>query len=287
MAISAAAAVTLVAGLFSLGRGGHDSPGAQLTAEAASATAPVPHDLRAPTARGSAGGGARLTASHGPYGDPFDLPAHVAAGTASTGKGPGQPTGAQGASPTAAASPSPSVEAMAASPVPSSGGSVDVADTGASPPSGNESPASPPSGNESPASPPSGDESPASPPSSGPGDAPAVMPSVTSSMPRTDPVATLRLVVPGHEPQVATLGAQGVFPSRANPLLAVLHVIPGRGRAVFMPAVDVRPEGHSRCSPSVDRCRRLTLTVGQVQLLEATSKAGQPVRYRLRLMSVG
>lgn len=273
MAVSAAAAVLVAAALSSMVHGGRDSSATPATGPA---TASVPAST--PGASGSGeqpavdpSGDGRLTASDGPYGDPFEVPAEAAVDG-----------GDEGGTSTEAApdsSPAPdstgvglssSMEPTAGDPSGSQGMPSDSGDVQGSDEDSGAGEVPPSDGGEA--------KQPRSPSAAAP-PGPAVS---------TDPVAVavLRLVVPGEPPRTAALIAKEVLPSHSDPLLAVLRIDADRRQAVLMLASDVHPEGPAKCAPSAERCRSLTMTAGQVQRLAATSPTGEPVGYRLRLVAV-
>ena len=259
--ISAAATLVAIVGLFLVGRGGHDSSAATVAVSASSAPTAATVPRRRDPKRSAAGARAQMTASQGPYRDPFTVPTSAATVKSSTGGG------ARGQS---AASPPPSPAEAGSSPAASPG---PVQSTPKAPETGPN-----PSPNPSP--------TPSHTPGGAAGSTPAQAPPGPAQALDMPAAAILRLVIPGHDPRTVALGAQGVLPSRSNPLLAVLRVLPARRQAVLMLAADVRPEGQAKCSPSAERCRSLTMSVGRVQLLQATSQDGEHVLYRLLLVRV-
>ncbi len=275
VAISAAAALLLVGVASTMFRGHDDSSATPVP----TVTSPAPNTTAAPSAgpvhNANSAAAAGLIASSGPYGDPFDVPAEAAVddeegSTAETtaadvvAQAPSEASAPSSAGQTAVVDPTNSGEAQGAPGEPSDSGELDG--------SSNEETAS----GEAPSS--QGGEvgTAVAPPAVSPPD-PAVS---------TEPVAVLRLVIPGRPPQTVALATKDVLPSRADPLLAVLRLDADRRRAILMLADDVHPEGPARCAPSAARCRTLTMAAGHVQRLTATTRNGELVRYRLRLVAV-
>lgn len=285
MGISAAAALLLVAGLSSMVRGGGDSSDSSVQSGPSDASIPVvapgasvpgnPGNPGNPVDTTASASGSRLMASEGPYGDPFAVPAGAVVGEAGDGGGESAQV------PTTSEVPA-STETSASSPAAQTVDTSDPSEVQSTPgevPDSGDVPGTSGEGTGGGGVPsPNGGGAKQSPAPS------AVAPQAPAAS--TDPVAVLRLVIPGRAPRTAALVTKGVLPSRANPLLAVLQADANRRQAVLMLAADLRPEGSARCAPSAERCRRLTMSVGQVQLLATTSAAGEPVRYRLRLVAV-